>query len=446
MKLYLSRKNVPGGLVRQPDLEFSTAFAEEEDRLVNIEDDFEYQTIHGFGGAITEASAETFARLPDPWKADLLRCYYDPEHGIGYTHARLHINSCDFALGNYAYDETDGDFDLKHFDMSHDERAIFPLVRAAAAAAGRSLWILGSPWSPPAWMKTTGQMNRGGKLRPECRDAWARYYVKFVEACRAAGIGVSALSVQNEPKATQTWDSCIYTAEEERDFIRDHLGPALRAAGLADSVALFFWDHNKERVLERARAMLGDPVAASMVAGIAVHWYSGTHFEQLRMFAERYPGKEIILSECCCEASVKELADLWDQAEHYAEDISGNLNNGLSRWIDWNILLDAEGGPNHVRNFCNAPFRANADYTAITAQPSYYAIGHYSRFIRPGARRIGWSAYTQNLDVTAAKNTDGTIAVVVHNRADRALPVNLRFHGAIAKSTLPARAIATYVF
>ncbi len=446
MQTYLTRKGAEGGLVRQPDIEFSTDFADEESLLVNIEDDFEYQTIHGFGGAITEAAAVTFAHLPEAVKSDFLRRYFDPVDGIGYTLARLHINSCDFALGNYAYDETDGDFALERFDMSHDELAIFPMVRAAAAAAGRPLWILGSPWSPPAWMKTTGQMNRGGKLRPECRDAWARYYVKFVEGCAAAGIDVSALTVQNEPKATQSWDSCIYTADEERDFVRNHLGPALRAAGLADSVALYFWDHNKERVLERARSMLGDPAAADMVAGIAVHWYSGTHFEQLRMFAERYPGKEILLSECCCEASVKELADLWVQAERYARDIAGNLNNGMARWIDWNVLLDAEGGPNHVRNFCNAPFRANADYTAIAAQPSYYAIGHFSRFIRPGARRIGWSAYTNDLDITAARNPDGSIAVVALNRTDRDAPIHLRHRGAVAKALLPAHSIATYVF
>lgn len=421
-------------------LAFSPKDAWRENDLVCIEDDFEYQTIRGFGAAITEAAAETWAKLPPKARSMVAYACFN-KGGLEYNSVRIHMNSCDFALGNWSCDDTKGDFALRDFSVERYRRSILPMLRAARAEAGAPLWTLASPWSPPAWMKTNGKMNEGGRLKPSCRDAWALFYVKFAEALEAEGVPVSAFTVQNEEKAKQTWDSCVFTAEETRDFVRDHLGPALAKAGLSRKVALYFWDHNKERTLERARVLLGDAKAARMVAGIAVHWYSGDHFEQLRMFKERWPKKDILFSECCCGIRERTENDAWRRGELYAHDIIGNLNAGMSRWIDWNVLLDAQGGPNHVGNFCAAPLLANAAGDDVAFLPTYFYIGHLSKYIQPGAVRIGWSKSTDAIDVTAVRNPDGRHAAVLLNRTDRDLRPCLRFRGQLAPVELPAHGI-----
>lgn len=445
IEIVMSRPGEGNQLKKQPAAAFSSANEQEEGSLVCIEDSCEYQEIKGFGGAITESTAHVCNRLPAAQRRKAIKALFDPKTGLGLTQCRLHINSCDFSLRNYAYDETDGDFALKDFSIEHDTREIFPMVKAAEAAAGTKLWILASPWSPPAWMKTTRKMNDGGKLRPECRKAWAEYYARYVLACRENGIDIAALTVQNEPKATQWWDSCVYTAVEERDFLRDYLVPALRKAKLGDDVALYFWDHNKERAFERAAVMMSDKRAAKAVAGIGFHWYSGDHFEQLDMVRDRFPSLELFGTECCTFLGDIDK-DPWGQAERYAHDISGDLNHGMSRWMDWNLMLDAKGGPSHVNNVANAPIRANADFTGFNPQPVYYAVAHFSRFIRPGARRIGCSRFTQDIEATAARNADGSFVAVLHNCTGADIPFNLRFRGQIAPVTLPAHAIATYTW
>ena len=417
-----------------------------ENDLVCVEDDFEYQTIRGFGGAFTESAAVTWAKLPAAQRRKVAELCFDPKKGLGYTLGRVHVNSCDFSLGNWSCDETPGDLRLKDFSVARYREAVFPLLAAAQKAAGRPLWLLASPWSPPAWMKSNGQMNEGGTLKPECREAWALFFAKFAKALAKEGFPVSAFTVQNEEKATQTWDSCVWTPEETRDFVRDHLGPALRKAGLSKKVGLYFWDHNKERTLERARAMLGDPAAAAFVAGIAVHWYSGDHFAQLRMFKERWPDKDVLFSECCCGVHERTETDDWRQGEAYAHDIAGNLEGGMTRWIDWNLLLDARGGPNHVGNVCAAPLQADAAGREVVVRPTWHCIAHYSRFLRPGAVRLGCSTWRADVDAVAARNADGSFAAVLLNRTDVPMRPRLRFRGLLAPVDLPAHSIATVVW
>ncbi|MBQ9726014.1 MAG: glucosylceramidase [Kiritimatiellae bacterium] len=427
----------------------ATAFSDRdswrENDLVCVEEDFQYQTVRGFGGAITEAAAVTWRKLPAAQRRKAVELCFDPAKGLGYTLARVHMNSCDFSLGNWSCDDTPGDTALKDFSVAHYREAVFPMLDAAQKAAGGRLWLLASPWSPPAWMKTTGRMNEGGSLRPECREAWALFFAKFAKAMAREGFPLSAFTVQNEEKAKQTWDSCVWTAEETRDFVRDHLGPALDRAGLG-RLGLYFWDHNKERTLERARVLLSDPAAAAFAAGIAVHWYSGDHFEQLRMFKERWPDKDVLFSECCCGIHERTESDLWRQGELYAHDILGNLENGMTRWIDWNVLLDAQGGPNHVGNFCNAPLRADEAGRTVVVQPSWRFISHFSRFLRPGAVRLGCSRWSADVEAVAARNRDGSFAAVLLNRTDRALHPHLRFRGRFAPVDLPPHSIATVVW
>ena len=211
-----------------------------------------FQRMEGFGGAFTEAAAVTWQGLHAARRDELLRAYFDPDQGHGYSLCRVHMNSCDFALGNYTHADVPGDIALQHFNIDRDRQALLPFIQAALAVAGRPVKLLVSPWSPPAWMKDTGHMNGGGQLLPQYAAAWAQCFVRFIQAYQAEGVPVWGVSVQNEPEASQRWDSCQYTAQQERDFVREQLGPALAAAGLGH-IKIIVWDHNRDRMVERAK-------------------------------------------------------------------------------------------------------------------------------------------------------------------------------------------------
>jgi len=264
--------------------------------------------------------------------------------------------------------------------------------------------------------------------------------VKFIEEYKKAGINVWGISVQNEAKATQRWDSCVYTAEEERDFVKNYLGPKMERLG----IKILFWDHNKERVIDRANVMLTDKAAAQYIHGLAVHWYSGDHFEQLEMFHKLYPQHNIYFTEGCYEYSLG-LQNTVKIGEKYAHDIIGNFNNYCNAFCDWNLLLDEHGGPNHVGNYCDAPIMADTKSDIVYIHDSYYYIGHFSKYIRPGAVRIGTSKWTPHLDTVSFKNPDGSIITIVLNTEDEALTVNLRLKGTLIESKQEAHSITTYI-
>ena len=410
---------------------------------VTVHTETTYQTLLGFGGAFTEAAAVTWLRLSPDRQEELLQACFDRQDGHGYSLCRVPMGSCDFALGNYAHVEAPGDFDLTSFSIARDQQAIIPFIRAAQRVAGHPLKLLVSPWSPPAWMKTNGQMNQGGRLRPECRAAWARCYVRFIQAYAAEGIPIWGLSVQNEPMATQPWDSCLYTAEEERDFVRDHLGPALEAAGLGH-LKLLIWDHNRDLMAERARVVFSDPAAARFVWGTGFHWYGEDHFEQVAEVHEAWPDKHLLFTEGCQEGGPH--AGSWDLGERYAHSIINDLNRWTEGWLDWNLALDTQGGPNHTGNLCSAPILIDAEEDTLQRQSSYYYLGHFARFLRPGARRVTCNAAEGNLETTAFLNPDGTLAVVLLNRTEAAQAFRLVVNDAeVTTAELPPRAIATCV-
>jgi glucosylceramidase len=209
-----------------------------------------FQTVFGFGGALTDASAETYAKLPKDLQKEVMTAYFDKEKGLGYTIARTTIHSSDFSSGSYTYIE-EGDKDLKTFNIDHDRKYRIPFIKDAIAAAGGKLTMYASPWSPPAFMKDSNNMLRGGKLKKEFQQPWADYYVKFIKAYEAEGIPLWGITIQNEPMATQKWESSLYTAEEERDFLKNYLGPTLKKAGLGDK-KIIGWDHNRDLVYQRA--------------------------------------------------------------------------------------------------------------------------------------------------------------------------------------------------
>ncbi|MCA1621822.1 MAG: glycosyl hydrolase [Acidobacteria bacterium] len=408
-----------------------------------------YQTLLGIGGAITDASAETFAKVPADRQREILEAYFDPVKGIGYTLARTNIHSCDFSSGSYTY-VAEGDRELKTFSVEHDRRFRIPFIKRATAAAGGRLPLYASPWSPPAFMKDNNNMLRGGKLRPEFYQAWANYYVRFVRAYEREGLPVWGISIQNEPMATQRWESCIYTAEEERDFLKNYLGPTMRRAGLGDR-KIIMWDHNRDLIYQRASTMMADPEAAKYVWGIGFHWYepwSGGEpmFDNVKLTYEAFPDKHLIFTEGCKEAFDMGKVDDWKLGELYGRQMIHDFNNGTAGWTDWNILLDETGGPNHVKNLCFAPLHADTRTGRVIYTNSFYYIGHFSKFIRPGAKRIVSSPSRSALLSTAFVNTDGRVATVVMNRGDKEVPYILWVGGHAAELKSLPHSIQTLVF
>lgn len=409
---------------------------------VHINPEIRFQTIEGFGGAFTEAAAVNWQGLPAEKSEQLLRDYFDPLHGHGYGLCRVHINSCDFALGNYAHAEVAGDLALRHFSIARDRRSLLPMIKAAQRIAPAPLKLLASPWSPPPWMKSNGAMNGGGRLLPEFAATWAQCYVRFIRAYEQEGVPIWALTVQNEPLAVQRWDSCIYSAEEERDFVRDHLGPALAQAGLGH-VKLLIWDHNRDLMVERASTVYSDPEAAKYVWGCGFHWYGEDHFDHVRLVHDAWPDKALLFTEGCQEGGPH--LGSWAVAERYARSLINDLNGWAVGWIDWNLLLDERGGPNHVGNLCSAPIMLEREHRELLHQSAYYVLGHFSRFVKPGARRVLCAATRQDLEVVAFRNPDQSLVLVVCNRSDDAIPFTLRLGGATRVLEMPAHAIATHL-
>jgi glucosylceramidase len=412
----------------------------ENEPCVFVDPSKTFQTFIGIGGALTDASAETFYKLSPDQQQKLITAYFDEEKGIGYTLARTNIHSCDFSSESYTY-VNENDKELKSFSVTHDEKYRIPFIKKAIEATGEKLKLFASPWSPPAWMKDNHDMLHGGKLLPEFDQVWANYYIRFIEAYKAHGIPVWAITVQNEPMAKQTWESCMYTAEEERDFIKNYLGPTLRKNGMKD-IKLIAWDHNRDLIYQRVSTILGDTKAAKYVWGIGFHWYESWTGaptpENIKRVAEAYREKPMLLTEACNYPFSWETFDQWRWGENYGSAMINDFNNGAVGWTDWNILLDEKGGPNHVNNFCFAPIHADTRDNSLHFMNSYYYIGHFSLYIRPGAKRITVSSNRAQLMATGFKNVDGSISVIVMNAGDNEVKYKMYVDGqAVETSSLP---------
>ncbi len=458
-----------------------------ENQVINLYPAFTYQTILGFGGAMTEAAAYVLSQLPEQSRKDAVRAYFGADSS-GYTLIRVPVDSCDFSLGTYQA-VPDSDPTLASFSLERDRKYILPALREAIAASDKPISVLLSPWSPPAKWKTSpailkdiyskeelkkflppelsetqlqeenpflhafytnlcaalesgeGSRTCGGHLKPEYYESWANYLVKYVQAYLDEGIPVRWLSIQNEAQASTPWDSCVWTAQEEKTFLRDYLYPAMERAKLSDRVGILFWDHNKENLLDRTLEIL-DPQTEAMVAGAAFHWYSGDHFDAVRMVHERFPELQLLSTECCCPFAPAKSAEELQQGVRYAHDMIENLNSGTDGWFDWNLFLDAQGGPNHVRNYCSAPIMLN-DQGNYEIRTSYHYIRQITRHIKPGAVRIGSTKFTAALDVTAFQNPDKEIVAILLNRSEEAQNVNLRLEGKVCKLAVPAQGITS---
>ncbi|MDT8336553.1 MAG: glycoside hydrolase family 30 protein [Candidatus Izemoplasmatales bacterium] len=413
----------------QPDLE------------IFIDKSAEFQQIIGFGGAFTEAACYTLSRLSKKNQDILLNAYYDKENGLGYNLGRIHMNSSDFALGNYTYVK-DNDKNLQSFDISREFDFVIPTIRKAENIAKDKIDLLISPWSPPAWMKTNNEMNNGGKLKPEYFQSWANYYVKFLDEIKKAGLNSFAITVQNEPAAKQTWDSCLYTKEQERDFVKYYLGPTIKQSKFSDT-KIFIWDHNRDIVVERASAVLEDKEAAKYVAGTAIHWYVSEEFSNVGKVHDLFPDKQIIFSEGCIEGGPH--PNIYETGERYSRNIIGDFSNWCEAFIDWNLTLDEIGGPNHVGNYCDAPILSDTINDKLIFNSSYYHLAHFSKHIKPGAYRIKSIPSSNLIKQIAFKNPDDSIVLVILNDSEKDITIVIKINNEAFRVKSVKRSIMTIV-
>ncbi|GAP42010.1 O-Glycosyl hydrolase [Lentimicrobium saccharophilum] len=437
---------------------------------ISILPEQEFQSIVGFGGSFTEASAHLLNRVSKENRNRVLEAYFG-ESGARYSLTRTHMNSCDFSLGNYSYAPVDGDMELLHFSVKEDMDDIIPMIKDAQAISKEGFNIISSPWTAPPWMKDNKDW-RGGKLLPEYYNTWALFFSKYLDAYRAEDIDIWGVTVENEPLGNDSnWESMHYTPHEMTEFVKNHLGPRLKSEGR--NVKILGFDQNRDEQLKIwVDVMFGDEIAGDYFDGTAVHWYASTfeYFpEALQYVVNKAPGKHLINTEACVDAQVPRWKDdAWYWSEEatdwgwtwapedqkylhpkyvpvyrYARDIIGCLNNGIDGWVDWNMVLDRQGGPNWAKNWCVAPVIVDPDKDEIYFTPLYYTLAHFSRFIRPGAVRIGFTNTGDSLMVTAARNPDGSIAVIVFNPEEAAKGVHLTLHEKSVEFAINGKALQT---
>ena len=432
-----------------------------------------YQTITGFGGSFTEASAYLLNNLSQENRDKVLEAYFG-ESGAKYSLTRTHMNSCDFSLSNYSYAPVEGDKELTHFSIDEDRDDLIPMIKDAMAVSQDGFKIITSPWTAPPWMKDNNDW-RGGKLLPEYYDTWALFFSKYLEAYKAEGIDIWGFTVENEPLGNNNnWESMHFSPEEMTEFVKNHLGPKLEADG-HDVVVLGYDQNRGEELKEWARVMYKDEASSKYYDGMAVHWYASTYDwfpESLQFAHSAAPDKHLIQSEACVVAEVpkwqddawywaKEATDWgWDwapeQDKHlhpkyspvyrYGRDIIGCLNNWVDGWVDWNMVLDRQGGPNWFENWCVAPVIVDPEKDEVYFTPIYYTLAHFSKFIRPGAKRIGFELSDADLMATAAQNPDGSIAVVVLNQGIEPKHIALYLGGKETEVSISPQAIQTILF
>lgn len=438
--------------------------------VIKIMPEKEFQIITGFGGSFTESSAYLLNKLSTKNRDTILQAYF-AEEGARYSLTRTHIASCDFSLNNYTYAPVEGDMELKNFTIDEDRDDLIPMIKDAMAISKEGFNIIASPWTSPPWMKDNKEYV-GGKLLPEYYDTFALYFSKYLEAYKTEGIDIWGLTPVNEPHGNgNNWESMHFSPEEETDFVQNHLGPKLEADGMG-AVNILGYDQNRAGLNEWVDSMFKDEVSSKYFAGTAIHWYESTYDylpKALQYAHNKAPNKYLIETEGCVDSEIpkwkddswywkKEATDWgWDWASEkdkhlhpkyapvnrYARDIIGCLNNWVDGWVDWNMVLDRQGGPNWFKNWCVAPVIVDPDADEVYFTPLYYTMTHFSKYIRPNAKVIGTENTDKELMVTAAQNPDGSIAVVIFNEGNTAKSFTLNLKDSSIDIKINAQAIQT---
>ena len=448
-------------------------FSDSENKVViQLNPEEKFQTITGFGGSFTEASAHLLNKLSKENRKKILDAYFS-ESGANYSLTRTTIASCDFSLKNYTYAKVENDLALEHFTIEDDKDDIIPMILEAKAISKEGFNIIASPWSCPPWMKDN-KSYVGGKLLPEYNDTFALYFSKYLEAYKKEGVDIWGVTVINEPHGNgNNWESTLFSPEEMTLFVQNHLGPKLERDGW-NEIRILGYDQNRAGLQEWVDAMYKDEKTSKYFAGTAIHWYESTYEvfpEALQYAHNKAPNKHLIQTEACVDSEVphwqddawywkKEATDWgWDWASEqdkylhpkyapvnrYAEDIIGCLNNQVDGWVDWNMVLDRQGGPNWFKNWCVAPVIVDDKNDEVYFTPLYYVMSHFSKFMRPGAVKIGCDVNNKEVKVTAVQNPDQSIALVIFNPTEQSHSIEININNDKSTISIPAKALQTVV-
>lgn len=417
-------------------------YKDSEACMLNVHSDVEYQSVLGIGGAFTETSAANYKKLTDKNKEKVMDMLFSKDNGMGFNFGRTSINSCDFSICDYTYVK-EGDDDLTTFDISREKLAVIPMIKDAYKRG--DIEIFSSPWSAPSYMKTNNS-NIGGYLKKEYYEIWAKYIKKYIEEMKKEGVDVWGVTMQNEPRHAQTWESCNYTPEQEVEFL-GCLGKELEGTGKK----ILCYDHGRERIYERAKVTF-ESKFGHYCDGIANHIYSGDHYGEMKAVWYKYPDKLQVASEGCIGNKNKGYNDdvSVSHAETYFHDMVTCFNGGTHYYCIWNLIVDENSGPCHHREnrglYVDAPVYCYDDGERVVYDLFLYYMGHISKFIERNAKVIATSVYTNKIDACAFKNPDGKVIVVAMNPNDGKKTLNIRMDKHLLKTDLPPHSVKTFVY
>jgi glucosylceramidase len=445
VSVWLTTSDGSSRLTAQPGLTFTTGSQSTDSSTIDVNEHQQFQQMDGFGAAVTDSSAWLiYTQMSTSQRNNLMKRLFDPVNGIGISFMRIPMGASDFIVnGPYSYDDLppgQTDPTLSKFSINHDTAYILPLLKQALAL-NPSLKFMANPWSPPAWMKTNGSMygtsnEQIGTLIPSDYGPLAQYFVKFIQAYQAHGIPIYAITPQNEPGyAPDNYPGMIFAASDESHFIQNYLSPALKLAGLHTRIIPY--DHNWDTP-NYAKTLLDDPATNRDIAGISWHCYAGSATVMSAIHA-LYPTKDAYETECATGASVTPIStnDL----------IMQSVQNWAKAVELWNIALDSNHGPhNGGCPDCLGVVTVDPTTSNVTYSNDYYLIGHFSKFVVPGAYHIGADSLGSLL-VAALRNPNGSKVLVVNNDGFRSRTLTARWSGSQSFNyTLPAGATVTFTW
>jgi glucosylceramidase len=427
--------------LQNPPLRFSKTA--NQGLTIDVDDKQTFQPIDGFGFALTGGSAQHMARMDPAKRASLIQELFGVAgKEIGISYLRVSIGSSDLNDHVFTYDDLppgQTDPDMAKFSLAEDRADVIPVLKEIFKVNPK-IKILGSPWTAPSWMKTNNNP-KGGKLKPECYPADARYFVKYIQGMRAEGIRIDAITVQNEPLNEKNTPSLSMSATEEADFIKNHLGPAFQAARIDTKIVLY--DHNCD-VPQYAISILADPQAARYVDGSGFHLYGG-QIEAMSQVHNAYPRKNLYFTEQMVTGSVESRPTV-NVASPVRRLIVGATRNWSRNVLLWNLAADPQNRPHTDNGGCGTCQGAiTIDGSNVTRNVAYYAVAHASKFVRPGSVRIG-SNNQDALPNVAFKTPGGKKVLIVVNGAQSPQTFNIRYRGSVVATTLKAGSVGTYVW
>lgn len=438
MDFWLTRGNMSALLQKQPVLQFGTAT--NGNTTIEVDSTRTYQDIDGFGFTLTQGSAYLISRMNAADRAALLEELFGSGAGsIGISYLRVGIGATDLSTELYSYnDKPAGETDptLSGFSLAHDEADVIPILKQILAI-NPGIKVLATPWSAPAWMKDNGN-TKGGSLKPEYYDAYARYFVKYIQGMAAKGITVTAVTPQNEPLNAFNNPSMLMTAAQQAEFIKTNLGPAFRTANLNTKIIIY--DHNADQI-NYPLAVLGDAGAAQYIDGSAFHLYGG-EISALSQVHNAFPNKNIYFTEQYTASTGSFAGDLkW----HLKNVVIGSVRNWSKVVLEWNLANDASVGP-FIPGTCNTCLGAITIGNSLTRNVSYYIIAHAAKFVPAGSKRIESSASTTSLHNVAFLRPDGKKALIVLNEAAVSQTFNIKFKDRWVVTTLAPESVGTYIW